>query len=184
MNLSDCAMTKENTPIFSCVDVNWAEGTPASNGTSSLDKIKGQTAMQCKNHKERAKDDKSTIITFRNTSLRCPDFWQESKNAINDLCERPGMFVGYWIEWQIWDFWTKFFPEYYRERSHILHMRARRMSHMQTGPPWARTARGPPRKVVLVHSPDYHMPAPARPTADLGHSALRSLWYIHPTEHN
>ena len=88
MNLSHCAMTKENTPIFSCVDGNWAEGTTAINGTSTLDKIKGQTA-KCKNHMDRRKDDKSTIIW----SWRCPDFWQESRNAINDYCggQRPGM---------------------------------------------------------------------------------------------
>ena len=95
MNLSDCAMTKENTPIFSCVDDIWAKGTPAFNGTfaEGTTAFNGTSSLiqtaKCKNHMDRRKDDKSTIIW----SWRCPDFWQESRNAINDYCggQRPGM---------------------------------------------------------------------------------------------
>lgn len=87
MNMSNCAMSKENTPIFSCVPTN------ASNSDANfLDsfEIEFHTSLfdndaKCEPHMHRLKEDNRTFIG----SWRCPDFWQESADTLNNYCERP-----------------------------------------------------------------------------------------------
>ena len=92
MNMSNCAMSKENTPIFSCVDdpvFTWDNDEMFDfdefMNTPNFDLTKHN--KKCENHRDRLKDDNSTFIG----SWRCPDFWQALEDTLNHNCTRPGM---------------------------------------------------------------------------------------------
>ena len=87
-------MSKENTPIFSCVndtvftwdnDYNWDnfemfDHEEFMNTPNFVIKYNDK----CQNHRDRLKGDNSTFIG----SWRCPDFWQDT---FDNNCKRPGM---------------------------------------------------------------------------------------------
>ena len=117
MNISDCAMSKENTPIFSCVPhgMNTSVTPEASklddremaydmmhgimkeiifNG-DVVDETKGmnltmQNAM-CENRRERHKIEDNIL-----GSWRCLDIIRHSEDALTHTCIRPGkIFTSY-----------------------------------------------------------------------------------------
>ena len=98
MNMSNCAMSKENTPIFSCVLTKTSKTSISDADFFDSDEIEFHTSLfdndaKCEPHMNRLKEDNRTFIG----SWRCPDFWQESADTLNNYCERPGIFK-YWLD--------------------------------------------------------------------------------------
>ena len=109
MNISECAMSKENTPIFSCVTqerspnplklndtlnsiphweimYNWFMDGDAVDGKKGMN-LTMQNAM-CENHRERHKIEENIL-----GSWRCLDIIQHSEDALNHTCIRPGRII-------------------------------------------------------------------------------------------
>ena len=122
MNISACAMSKENTPIFSCVPdyqnisvsseatatteppfltpTFWDNETSMENkdffSQDIPDLMKSDMMMMIK-HNEVCKDHRQRSFTGENIfgSWRCPDIIEHSRDELNGNCERPSKMISY-----------------------------------------------------------------------------------------